>query len=88
MIRSHKEEAALRDALIAQEATGGDCSNSSNHLGIGCFSGGNVNSNTNFSSAGGPIQMSSQHAGLIADIERLIRGTQSTGGQQVGQLGK
>ena len=83
MIRSHKDESGVRDAMIAHEATGADSSNNSTHLGISCFSGGAVNTASNMSSAGGPVQMSSQHAGLMADIERLIRGTQSTGGQQV-----
>jgi hypothetical protein len=33
---------------------------------------------------GGPVQLTSAAAGLVGDIERLIRCTQSSGGQQVG----
>ncbi|WIA33951.1 hypothetical protein OEZ86_007046 [Tetradesmus obliquus] len=32
---------------------------------------------------GGPVQLTSAAAGLVGDIERLIRSTQSSGGQQV-----
>jgi len=36
--------------------------------------------------SGGPVQMSSANTELVADIEKLIRATQSTAGQQVGVL--
>ncbi|KIY97426.1 ADP-ribosylation factor GTPase-activating protein AGD4, partial [Monoraphidium neglectum] len=94
MIRGRKEAADRREALIAREvaalepvpgsgAPGAGASldgGAAGNGGPGPASGGSV---VLSAGPGGPVQMSSANAELSADIERLIRTTRSTSGQQV-----
>jgi hypothetical protein len=96
-IRTHKEAAAARDALIAQEVaaaaegnSGSTClsaavtTSSNGAPGVGGAAGGMAAGLPLGVSLGGPVQMSAHHAALSAEVERLIQLTQHSNSQQVG----
>ncbi|KAI8476669.1 MAG: hypothetical protein J3K34DRAFT_455561 [Monoraphidium minutum] len=91
MITARREAADRREALIAREVAaldgGGGAGPGSSGDGGGGAAGGPAGGAALSAGPGGPVQMSVANSELTADIERLIRATRCSAGQQARAAG-